>query len=155
MFQLSTLVSSGKKRKRIGRGGSRGGTSGKGHKGQKARTGHHGEGLGFEGGQMPLIRRLPKRGFKNTLFEANYSIVNLEQLEQLFQSGQEVTKESLEERGIVIGKKSHKGDKGFKLKILANGLLTKKLIVHADAASQAAIEAIEKAGGKIHLTKES
>lgn len=155
MFQLSQLVPAGKKRKRIGRGGSRGGTSGKGHKGQKARTGHHGEGLGFEGGQMPLARRLPKRGFKNTLFETKYSVVNLDQLEEWFKDGQEVTKEDLHEKGIVVAKKSFKGNSSVKLKVLANGALTKKLTVHADAASKAAIEAVEKVGGKIHLTKEN
>lgn len=155
MFQLNNLVPAGKKRKRIGRGGSRGGTSGKGHKGQKARTGHHGAGLGFEGGQMPLVRRLPKRGFNNILFSKKYSVVNLDQLEQWFNDGEEITKERMQEQGIVVDKKSQKGQKSIKLKVLANGTLTKKLTIHADAASQAAIDAIEKAGGKIHLTKEN
>ncbi len=154
MLQLNNLTPSGKKRKRIGRGGSRGGTSGKGHKGQKARTGHHGVGLGFEGGQTSLARRLPKRGFSNIRFAKEFVIVNLKQLEQLFQDGQDVTKERLAEQGIVVDKKGHKGKRSILLKILGYGTLSKKLIVHADAASQSAIKAIEDAGGKIHLTKE-
>jgi len=154
MFQLSNLTPAGKKRTRIGRGGSRGGTSGKGHKGQKARTGHHGVGLGFEGGQMPLVRRLPKRGFNNIRFADEFAIVNIDLLEQLFKDGDEVTREHLQEQGIVISKKGRKGKSSILLKILGNGSLSKKLTVHADAASQSAIKAIEAVGGKIHLTKE-
>jgi len=154
MLQLNKLKSAGKDRKRRGRGGSRGGTSGRGHKGQKARTGHHGEGLGFEGGQTPLARRLPKRGFSNIQFKTKYFIVNLEQLEEIFKSGDEITKETLQGHSIIIGKKSFKGKKGNLLKILGNGAVSKNLTIYADAASQSAIKAIEDAGGKIHLTKE-
>lgn len=154
MLQLNKLRPSGKDRKRIGRGGSRGGTSGKGHKGQKARTGHHGVGLGFEGGQMPLSRRLPKKGFNNIRFAKEFAVVNTKQLEKLFKNGDEVTKESLTEHGIVVSKKGHKGKQQILLKILGDGAVSKKLIVHADAASKSAIKAIEEAGGKIHLTEE-
>ncbi len=87
MAQLNNLVSSGKKRKRVGRGGSRGGTSGKGHKGQKARSGGTVR-AGFEGGQMPLYRRLPKRGFTNARFKPELIIVNLDRLDKAFNDGE-------------------------------------------------------------------
>jgi large subunit ribosomal protein L15 len=146
-LQLNTLTSLVKKRKTIGRGGSRGGTSGRGHKGQKART----SGLvraSFEGGQMPLIRRLPKRGFNNKPFATIVEIVNVEDLEKFFDEGQEITKELLIQRGLINGKQ------GALLKILGNGSVSKKFVVHADAASQSAIKAIEKSGGRIALTQE-
>ncbi|MGE0206597.1 MAG: 50S ribosomal protein L15 [Candidatus Babeliales bacterium] len=154
MFQLSNLTSAGKKRKRIGRGGSRGGTSGKGHKGQKARTGHHGVGVGFEGGQMPLSRRLPKHGFNNKPFAQEWIIVNVDVLNTVFSDGDEVTKEKLQELGVITPKKGSKGKRFNSIKILGNGSLSKKLTVFADAASQSAIELIQAAGGKINLTKE-
>ncbi len=152
MLQLSNLTKAGKKRKRIGRGGSRGGTSGRGHKGQKARSGNHGVGLAFEGGQMPLVRRIPKRGFTNALFKIVYSLVNLEQLEEHFTEGQEITKEMLIAAGVFSDKKSKKSKN--LVKILGNGTLTKKLIIDADSASQSAIKAVEALGGKIRLNKE-
>ncbi len=80
MSQLSSLTSLVKKRKRIGRGGSRGGTSGRGNKGQKARTGHSTMRAAFEGGQMPLVRRLPKRGFNNKPFQKEFEIINIDRL---------------------------------------------------------------------------
>lgn len=149
MFQLNNLPSLGKKRKRIGRGGSRGGTSGRGHKGQKARTGGASKvRAGFEGGQMPLSRRLPKRGFNNYEFATDVVIINLDSLENWFDAGQEVTKELLFEKGYL------KGSKKAHLKILGKGTLSKALTVHADLASKSAKDAIASSGGKLHLTQE-
>src|SRR3989304_5051116 len=140
MLQLNNLKSSGKDRKRIGRGGSRGGTSGRGHKGQKARTSGPVR-LGFEGGQMPLIRRLPKRGFNNANFRKNFEIVGLDKLEKRFKDGEIVDRDSL------IKNKIFKPDVTF-FKILGNGKLTKKLDVQAHAFSASAIDAISRVGGK-------
>lgn len=149
MFQLNKLPSSGKKRKRIGRGGSRGGTSGRGHKGQKARTGGASKvRAGFEGGQMPLVRRLPKRGFNNYEFATDVMIVNLDALDRWFDTGQEVTKELMFEKGYL------KGSKKAQFKVLGKGALSKPLIVHADQASKSAQAAIERSGGKLHLNQE-
>lgn len=149
MFQLNNLTSLVKKRKYIGRGGSRGGTSGRGHKGQKARTGGASKvRTGFEGGQMPLARRVPKRGFNNFEFATNVVIINLDSLDRWFQTGQEVTKDLLFEKGYLKGcKKAH-------LKVLGKGSLSKPLIIYADQASKSAQEAIERSGGKLHLTQE-
>jgi large subunit ribosomal protein L15 len=128
--------------KRLGCGESsgHGKTSGKGHKGQKARSGGSIR-LGFEGGQMPLIRRLPKRGFNNTAFKATYAIVNVGDLNQ-FEESVPVTEQLLREKGLVSGRFAG-------LKILARGELTKKLTVEADKFSAAARRAIEKNGGSI------
>ena len=146
-MQLSNLSSLGKKRKRIGRGGSRGGTSGRGSKGQKARSGPT-LGTVFEGGQTPLTRRLPKRGFNNVEFETAYEIVNLSRLSDMFVSDQEVNRDLLIEKNIIAGKS------GTLLKVLGNGSIDKKLNIKADAFSKSAKEAIEKVGGKALLTKE-
>lgn len=129
-------------KKRVGRGigSGLGKTSGKGHKGQWARSGG-GVRPGFEGGQMPLIRRIPKRGFNNH-FRKVYSIVNLSALDG-FDAGTEVTIDSLYEKGLI---KIVKGSVG--LKVLGNGTLTKALTVKANCFSASAKEAIEKAGGK-------
>ncbi len=149
MFQLNNLPSLGKKRKRIGRGGSRGGTSGRGHKGQKARTGGKSKiRAGFEGGQMPLVRRLPKRGFNNYEFATDVVIINLDSLNRWFETGQEVTKDLLFEKGYL------KGSKKAQLKVLGKGVLSKPLIVYADRASKSAQDAIASSGGKLHLTQE-
>ncbi len=147
MIALNNLAPLCKKRKRVGRGGSRGGTSGKGHKGQKARSGAH-IGAGFEGGQMPLTRRLPKRGFSNARFTKTYCVVNLELLNKHFASGAVITKQDLIDQGII------KKNTPELIKILGQGALDKKLIVHADAFSKAAEEAITKQGGEIHINKE-
>lgn len=149
-MQLNNLSSSGKKRKTIGRGGSRGGTSGKGHKGQKARSGGMPR-IAFEGGQTPLFRRLPKRGFNNYEFRKVYEVVSLQQLNDAFNDGEEVTKLSLHEKGLV---KFKKAQPAF-LKVLGNGSLSKKLIVHADAFSKTAEKAIQERGGEARLTKEN
>lgn len=131
------------KAKRVGRGISSGTgkTSGKGHKGQNARSGG-GVRPGFEGGQMPLYRRLPKRGFKN-IFAKQYVAVNVEQLEK-FEDGTTVTPELLKEAGVVS--KTLDG-----IKILGRGELTKNLTVQAAKFTQSAAEKIEKAGGKAEV----
>ena len=148
MKKLNNLTKLVKKRKTIGRGGSRGGTSGKGNKGQKARSGGK-ISLHFEGGQMPLTRRLPKRGFNNSLFNKKYTIVNLNLLNNKFNSGDTVNKEILIEKGII------KNNNCF-IKILASGSseFNKKLIVYADAFSNIAKEYILNKGGQVILTKE-
>jgi len=127
-----------------GHGSGNGKTAGKGHKGQKARSGAPRP--GFEGGQMPLFRRIPKRGFKcrNT---KNIVSINVSDLNR-FEDGATVTVESLKEIGLV--KNSRDG-----VKVLGNGELTKKLTVSVDAASKSAIEKIEAAGGKLEQAKEN
>lgn len=142
MFKLNELASLVKKRKRVGRGGSRGGTSGKGHKGQKARSGGKVR-VGFEGGQMPLYRRLPKRGFTNARFKQVIEIVNLSDLSRLDVS--EITAALLVEKGIIKPKKN----KPFQVKVLGNGALDKPLTVEADFFSAGARAAIEQAGGNV------
>ena len=128
--------------KRLGRGigSGLGKTSGKGHKGQWARSGG-GVRPGFEGGQMPLIRRVPKRGFNNH-FTKVYSIVNLSVLEN-FEAGAVVDMAVLAEKGLIKVLKDGAG-----LKVLGNGTLTKAITVKAERFSATAKEAIEKAGGK-------
>ncbi len=155
MFSLDNLQSSGKKRKRVGRGGARGGTSGRGHKGQNARSGGP-KGRGFEGGQTPLQRRLPKRGFTNARFSKEVSLVNLSSLERVFVDGEEVNAQVLALKGLIKPKKSEQCDvkKGTIVKILGDGELTKKLIVSAYSFSANAIKAIEKVGGKALIIKE-
>ena len=141
--QLTAAPGATRAAKRIGRGhgSGNGKTAGKGHKGQKARAGH-GMRPGFEGGQMPLQRRIPKRGFNN-IFAREVVAVNVGSLNR-FEDGAQVTAESLKEAGVI--KKT-----GDALKILANGELTKKLTVKADAFSEAAKAKIEAAGGKAEV----
>lgn len=131
-------------RKRVGRGpgSGLGKTSGKGHKGQNARSGG-GVRPGFEGGQLPLFRRLPKRGFKNALFKVRYAVINLSDLDK-FEEGAVVTPELLKEMGLI--KKQLDG-----VKVLANGTLTKKITVKAHKFSDAALREIEKIGGKAEV----
>ena len=123
-----------------GHGSGNGKTAGKGHKGQKARSGAPRP--GFEGGQMPLFRRLPKRGFK-CRNSKNIISINVSDLNR-FEDGATVTVESLKEIGLV--KNPRDG-----VKVLGNGELTKKLTVSVDAASKSAVEKIEAAGGKIEV----
>ena len=141
--ELSPAIGSTRETKRLGRGigSGLGKTSGKGHKGQWARSGG-GVRPGFEGGQMPLIRRVPKRGFNNH-FSKVYSIVNLSVLEG-FEANSVVDMEVLNEKGLI---KVIKGSIG--LKVLGNGALTKALTVKASSFSASAKEAIEKAGGTV------
>ena len=129
--------------KRLGKGESsgQGKTSGKGHKGQKARSGS-GVRVGFEGGQMPLHRRLPKRGFNNTRFADKVVVVNTAHLQKFFEEGATVNEESLREKGLVKGAFDQ-------IKVLGNGELSKKLTVAVDAISASAKVKIEKAGGVI------
>jgi large subunit ribosomal protein L15 len=130
--------------KRLGCGESsgHGKTSGKGHKGQKARSGGSIR-LGFEGGQMPLIRRLPKRGFNNAAFHKNYAIVNLSDLAS-FKQGTVVNEQMLREAKLLRGN-------GAGLKILGDGELKHALTIEADKISASAREKIEKAGGSVTL----
>lgn len=133
-----------KSRKRVGRGpgSGLGKTSGKGHKGQNARSGG-GVRPGFEGGQLPLFRRLPKRGFSNARFKTEYAVINLSDLNK-FEDGAIITPELLKEMGLV--KKQLNG-----VKILGNGKLEKKLIVKAHKFSDVAKKEIESLGGKIEV----
>jgi large subunit ribosomal protein L15 len=137
---LKPAAGSRTKEKRLGRGigSGLGKTSGKGAKGQRARSGG-GKGPGFEGGQMPLTRRIPKSGFTN-IFRKDYAAINVEMLER-FEDGAVVTEADLRELGVVKG-----GRDG--LKILGRGELTRKLTVQATRFTQGAKEKIEQAGGK-------
>ena len=130
--------------KRLGRGSSSGTgkTSGKGHKGQNARSGG-GVRPGFEGGQLPLYRRLPKRGFSNALFKKEYAVINVSDLNK-FDENTTVTAELLVEMGII--KKTLSG-----IKVLGNGEITKKLTVKAHAFSKTAKDKIEAQGGKVEV----
>lgn len=143
LFELQPAEGAKRSPKRVGRGigSGMGKTSTKGHKGQKARSGG-GKGPAFEGGQTPLQRRLPKRGFTN-IFKREWVEVNLEKLNS-FDNGAEVTPEILLEKGII--KKLADG-----VKILGNGTITKKLIVKSNSFSKSAVEKIEKAGGKAEV----
>lgn len=134
-----------KARKRIGRGESsgQGKTSGKGSNGQKSRAGATIP-AAFEGGQMPLIKRVPKRGFSNWPFKKEYTVVNLSRLDEKFNDGENVTPETLIEKGIV--KKINDG-----IKILSNGELTKKLNISAHKVSKEAKAKIEAAGGEVSI----
>ena len=131
-------------KKRVGRGigSGLGKTSGKGHKGQNARSGG-GVRPGFEGGQIPLFRRLPKRGFTNAKFKTEYAVINLSDLNR-FEDGAVVTPELLKEMGLV--KQQLDG-----IKVLGNGTLEKKLVVKAHKFSNVAQEQIEKLGGKAEV----
>lgn len=143
-MKLNELESLKKDRKRVGRGpgSGNGKTSGKGHKGQNARSGG-GVRPGFEGGQLPLYRRLSKRGFNNYNFRTVYATVNVGDLER-FEEGTVITKELLIETGLV--KKELDG-----IKILGNGELTKKLTVKANKFSSSAKAKIENVGGTIEV----
>lgn len=143
LHELSSATGSRKERKRVGRGTSSGTgkTSGRGHKGQNSRSGG-GVRPGFEGGQNPLYRRLPKRGFVNPT-RKEYAVVNIEDLNS-FAEGTEVTPEFLVNNGVVKNTKSG-------IKILGNGEVTVKLTVKANKFSQSAVEKIEAAGGKTEV----
>ena len=130
------------KRKGRGAGSGNGKTAGKGHKGQNARSGG-GVRPGFEGGQMPLQRRLPKRGFRNYPFRKEYQIVNVDFLNE-FEDGSVVTAEELLSKGFI-------GDLNTAVKILGDGELEKKLTVKANKFSESAKQKIEAAGGKVEV----
>ena len=143
MHELAPALGSTKESKRIGRGhgSGNGKTAGKGHKGQKARAGR-GMRIGFEGGQMPLQRRVPKRGFNN-IFAEEWLAINVSSLE-VFEDGSVVNADALAEKGII--KKAN-----LPVKVLGNGKLTKKLTVNLNAFSASAAEKINAAGGKAEV----
>ena len=145
LHELQPAAGSTKDVKRIGRGhgSGQGKTAGKGHKGQKARSGGSIR-PGFEGGQMPLQRRIPKRGFNNSVFAKEYAVVNVSELEKRFNSGEEVNAETLIEKGAI-------NEVLDGVKILGNGELTKSLTVKAVKFTASAQEKIEKAGGKAEV----
>jgi large subunit ribosomal protein L15 len=143
LHNLVAAPGSHRNRKRLGRGpgSGTGKTSGKGHKGSKARAGHHGPGGGkphFEGGQMPITRRLPKRGFTNP-FRVESQVVRLDALDQL--SG-EITRDSLVEAGLIKSTKGH-------VKVLANGQVSQAITVKGLKVSAGAREKIVAAGGRV------
>ena len=142
LHNLTNTPGARSRRKRVGRGcgSGMGKTSTRGHKGQNARKGHK-QKLGFEGGQMPLVRRLPKRGFNNARFNAKALGINLIDLEKKFEAGAEITIETLAKAGFSDNKRP-------KIKILATGELTKKFTVKVPC-SAAAKAKIEAAGGTV------
>lgn len=145
LHDLSPNPGSKHRVKRLGKGESSGlgKTSGKGHKGQKSRSGG-GVRVGFEGGQMPLHRRLPKRGFNNFTFADKIAVVNLARIEEKFEDGETVSEETLRERNLMKGVYDA-------VKVLGQGDITKKLTFKVDLVSKTAQEKIEKAGGSVDL----
>lgn len=145
MFKIDKSVKLTEPRKRVGRGGKRGTHSGRGKEGQKSRTGSGSEIKPFfEGGQMPLVRRLPRRGFVNR-FSKDCCIISIKQLEERFKAGDVVNRKFLCEKGLM------KSSDDREIKILGGGTLTKILTVEVDAVSASAGETIQKAGGSLHL----
>lgn len=144
LYELSSADGRTKRPYRKGRGSGSGNgkTAGRGHKGQNSRSGG-GVRLGFEGGQMPLYRRIPKRGFNNARFAKVYAEVNVSDL-NIFENGTEVNAEALREHGLV--NKIHDG-----VAILGNGNLDKKLNVKAAKFTKSAVQKIEAAGGKVEV----
>ncbi|MBO7484474.1 MAG: 50S ribosomal protein L15 [Spirochaetaceae bacterium] len=147
-FNLRPPCGAHKKKRIVGRGSSsgRGSTAGRGNKGQQSRSGGKVY-VGFEGGQMPLYRRIARRGFSNYLFKKEYVCFNLDMIEAKYSDGETVDRESLIRKGLL--KKAT-----VLIKILGNGDLTKKLTVSVDKVSASAKEKIEKAGGKVAVTEE-
>lgn len=145
-FDLVMPKGANKKRKILGRGSSSGSgkTAGKGHKGQKARSGGKVY-AGFEGGQMPLYRRVAKKGFSNYPFSKIYSVINLSLIDAKFQDGELVNNASLHSKGLLKKENSM-------VKILGDGELKKKLDFEVSALSSSAREKIEKTGGSIKLS---
>lgn len=136
-----------KKGRRVARGigSGRGKTAGRGHKGWGARSGGRKGKPFYEGGNLPLFRKLPKRGFSNAPFKIDYEVVNVSQLET-FQAGATITRVELHQAGLITGQRSDL------VKILGDGALTKKLTVQADKFSKSAVTKIEAAGGKAVVT---
>ncbi|MBQ0051105.1 MAG: 50S ribosomal protein L15 [Treponema sp.] len=143
-FMLTAPEGANKKKFIVGRGSSSGNgtTAGKGNKGQQSRSGKSGPYVGFEGGQMPLYRRIAHRGFSNYPFKKEFAIVNVELLEEKFSAGETVNKETLAAKGLI------KSGKDL-VKVLGNGDLTKSLTVDVDKVSASAKAKIEKAGGSV------
>ncbi len=144
LYNIHPTEGATKTRKRVGRGvgSGLGKTSGRGEKGQKARSGYSHK-PGFEGGQLPLYRRLPKRGFSNAMFKTKYAVINLSDLNK-FENDAVITPELLKEMGLI--KNQLDG-----IKVLGNGTLEKKLTVKAHKFSDVAKEQIEKLGGKAEV----
>ncbi len=144
LHELEKNIGATSPKKRVGRGGASGlgKTSGRGEKGQKARSGGHVRAV-FEGGQLPLYRRLPKRGFTNAEFKTEYAVINLDDLNR-FENGQVVTPALLRETGLV--KKQLCG-----IKVLGNGKLEKKLTIQANKFSKNALEKINEQGSKAEV----
>jgi large subunit ribosomal protein L15 len=144
-FDLHAPVGANKRKRIIGRGqgSGRGTTAGKGNKGQKARSGGKTY-VGFEGGQMPLYRRLARRGFSNYPFKKEWQIVNLGEIEKRYEAGETVDLASLRKKGLLKGTDP--------IKVLAMGDFSKKLSFKVDAVSASAKEQIEKAGGDVTVT---
>ena len=145
-FCLSAPKGANKKKRIVGRGSSsgRGTTAGKGNKGQQSRSGGKTY-VGFEGGQMPLYRRIARKGFSNYPFKKEYVCINVELLEAKFNDGETVDKTTLIEKGFISSKNASL------VKILGNGEVTKKLTVVVDKVSESAKAKIEKAGGSVSL----
>jgi len=143
LSELTSNIGSRHRKKRVGRGpgSGHGATSCRGTKGQKSRSGG-GVRLGFEGGQMPLIRRLPKRGFTR-IFKQEYNILNLRSLEERFNDNEEVTPSTLKERGLIR--------KDLPIRVLGSGEITKKLKVKVAGLSKSAREKILRAGGTVEI----
>jgi len=149
-MQLNSLIKNNKKKIRVGRGigSGRGKTSSRGHKGQKSRSGVAIK--SFEGGQMPLYRRLPKRGFKS--FNKNKTVIlNLSKIQKIFEKNKNVLKNSLDLK--ILKDKNLVNKKYLKLKILGTGDIKENIEISANFASKQAIQKIEKAGGKLNILK--
>lgn len=145
-FTLNAPQGANRKPKRVGRGSSSGlgSTAGKGNKGQQSRSGKPGPYVGFEGGQMPLYRRIAQRGFSNYPFKKEYVCFNLVELEAKFADGETVNRETLKAKGMI-------GKVIEGIKVLGNGDVTKKLTVEVDKISASAKAKIEKAGGSVKV----
>ena len=146
---LSAPQGANKKPKRVGRGSSSGlgTTAGKGNKGQQSRTGSSVPYVGFEGGQMPLYRRIARKGFSNYPFKKEYVCVNVSQLEASFKDGETVDRNAFIAKGFVSSKSKDL------IKVLGDGDITKKLNIVADKVSSSAKAKIEKAGGTVKLVE--
>ena len=149
-MQLNNLIKNNKKKIRVGRGigSGKGKTSSRGHKGQKSRSGVAIK--SFEGGQMPLYRRLPKRGFKS-LNKKDTAILNLSKIQNIIEKSKNNIKENLDLK--ILKEKKLVNKKFLKLKILGTGEIKKKIEISAHFASKQALTKIEKAGGKISIVK--
>jgi len=150
-FNLHAPEGANKRRRILGRGQSsgRGTTAGKGNKGQKARSGGKTY-VGFEGGQMPLYRRLAHRGFSNYPFKKSFQIVNLGEIDKRFADGETVDETSLHAKGLIKGKvKNGIFSTEIQVKVLGDGDLTKKLVFKISAVSESAKEKIQKCGGEL------
>ncbi|MBO6132474.1 MAG: 50S ribosomal protein L15 [Treponema sp.] len=149
-FMLHAPQGANRPKRRVGRGSSSGlgSTAGKGNKGQQSRSGSAVPYVGFEGGQMPLYRRIARRGFSNARFKKEFSIFNLKQLEEKYADGETVNRESLKAKGLLSKNKTL-------IKILGDGDITKKLNIDVDKVSASAKEKIEKVGGSVKVAEEA